>query len=235
MGSAGRPGDHRGGPPGEHTLTVHHGKGKSARLVPISDRALGWIERYQHVRPTPADPEEAGVLFLSSKHQTFGLVCLSRKITAYLRAAGTTTAAVAAPPGSGTSCSTPHRTAPASREPARCWRRRAPWRTPSSSAPSGMKPGHGGGSSSTARIRRCFRRGPRGCKAPGGSPRSSCAWPGSSRTRGVAGRAGTGAAVFRGPARRPGRTSAAAATWRCSTTEAISCTSPCARPVSARQ
>ncbi len=64
----------------------------------------------------------------------------------------------------------------------RCSRRRAPWQTPSPSAPSATKPGHDGASWSTARTHRCFRPVPRGCKAPRESPPSSSAWPGSSRT-----------------------------------------------------
>ena len=69
--------------------------------------------------------------------------------SACARVSGITTAAAAAPPGSGTSCSTRRRTAPARRLTAPCCRGRAPWQTPSSSAPSATKPGHGGGSSST--------------------------------------------------------------------------------------
>ena len=42
-------------------------------------------------------------------------------------------------------------------------------------------PGPGGGSSSTARTRRCCHPVPRGCKAPPGSPPSCSAWPGSSQ------------------------------------------------------
>ena len=42
-------------------------------------------------------------------------------------------------------------------------------------------PGHGGGSSSTARTRRCSRPAPRGCRAPPGSRRTSCGSPAWSR------------------------------------------------------
>ncbi len=100
----------------------------------------------------------------------------------FARVSGTTTAAVAAPRGWETSCSTPRRTARTRRAPTRYCRRRAQWETPSSSAPSATGPAPGGGSWSIAGIRSCFHPVPHGCKAPRGSPPSSSAWPESSRT-----------------------------------------------------
>jgi hypothetical protein len=91
------------------------------------------------------------------------------------RGFGTTTAAAAAPRDWETSCSMPHKTAPARRQPVRCCRGHRPWQTPCSGAPSATRPEHGGGLWSIARTRHCSRRVPRGCKAPQESPPSSCA------------------------------------------------------------
>ena len=69
------------------TLAVQRGKGKRGRVVPISERALLWIDRYLAVRPAPASASEAGVLFLTSRGHMFGLIHLSRSIKGYIESA----------------------------------------------------------------------------------------------------------------------------------------------------
>jgi len=47
-------------------LTVRQGKGRKDRLVPIGERALAWMERYQvEVRPGLVVPPDPGVVFLT--------------------------------------------------------------------------------------------------------------------------------------------------------------------------
>jgi integrase/recombinase XerD len=69
------------------TLTVRRGKGKRGRMVPISERALGWIHRYLAVRPAPTG-EATRVLFLTMRGQMCGSVTLSRTVRGYVEAAG---------------------------------------------------------------------------------------------------------------------------------------------------
>ena len=71
------------------TLRIARGKGNHGRIVPISDRALSWIKRYLQIRPHAARPEDAYILFLTSRRgQMMGAVHLSRTIRAYVEAAG---------------------------------------------------------------------------------------------------------------------------------------------------
>ena len=54
------------------TLMVRQGKGKKDRMIPIGDRALAWIEKYQaDVRPTLASAPDDGVLFLTAQGEAF--------------------------------------------------------------------------------------------------------------------------------------------------------------------
>ena len=54
------------------TLMVRQGKGKKDRMIPIGDRALAWIEKYQaDVRPALASAPDDGVLFLTAQGEAF--------------------------------------------------------------------------------------------------------------------------------------------------------------------
>jgi integrase/recombinase XerD len=49
------------------TLMVREGKGRRDRMLPIGERALGWIGRYaRDVRPSLVMPPDCGVLFLTT-------------------------------------------------------------------------------------------------------------------------------------------------------------------------
>lgn len=70
-------------------LLIREGKGRRDRVVPIGNRALGWIGRYlEHVRPcwiTPADP---GSLFLTNRGNRIRENRLSELVRGYIQAAG---------------------------------------------------------------------------------------------------------------------------------------------------
>lgn len=72
------------------TLTVRQGKGRKDRVVPIGDRALGWIDRYLHqVRPSLLVGGGAGdKLFLTHLGLPFTLARLSELVRDYVAAAG---------------------------------------------------------------------------------------------------------------------------------------------------
>jgi integrase/recombinase XerD len=70
------------------TLLVRQGKGKKDRLVPIGERAVGWIERYlAEVRPLFAVEPDAGVLFLGAGGEDIGLHRLSELVREYVDSA----------------------------------------------------------------------------------------------------------------------------------------------------
>lgn len=71
-------------------LRVRRGKGGKGRVVPISDRALGWIRWYLRVRPVPLDAADADVLFLTKYREMLGATSLCRTVTQHVRAAGIT-------------------------------------------------------------------------------------------------------------------------------------------------
>jgi integrase/recombinase XerD len=70
-------------------LWVRQGKGRKDRVVPVGQRALGWIEKYiEDVRPLlAADPAELG-LFLTGYGQTFSEDVLGRRVHDYIVKAG---------------------------------------------------------------------------------------------------------------------------------------------------
>lgn len=50
------------------TIVVRQGKGKKDRMVPISNRAIGWIERYlEEVRPSLVLMPDDGTLFVTAQ------------------------------------------------------------------------------------------------------------------------------------------------------------------------
>ena len=76
--------DHRRG-----TLMIREGKGKKDRLIPIGERALAWIEKYQHEgRPVPVVGKDSGTLFLTDKGAAFRRGAVGGRIKRYIRQAG---------------------------------------------------------------------------------------------------------------------------------------------------
>jgi integrase/recombinase XerD len=71
-------------------LHVRYGKGRKQRVVPIGGRALVWLTKYlDEVRPRlMIRPEEQG-LFLTGYGEPFNADVLSRKISDYIKKAGT--------------------------------------------------------------------------------------------------------------------------------------------------
>ncbi len=71
-------------------LHIRHGKGNKPRVVPIGGRALAWLEKYLgEVRPRLLiKPAEQG-LFLTGYGEPFNADVLSRKVSDYIKKAGT--------------------------------------------------------------------------------------------------------------------------------------------------
>ncbi len=75
------------------TVMIRAGKGGVERVVPISDRALGWIDRYlTEARPTLAVPalDDRQVLFLTARGTNFSTKRLGNVVRPYVDAAGIT-------------------------------------------------------------------------------------------------------------------------------------------------
>ena len=73
------------------TLFVRQGKGGRDRHVPIGERALHWVRRYNdEVRPHLALSPDCGTLFLTSYGGAYAPDVLSRQITAYMKAGAPT-------------------------------------------------------------------------------------------------------------------------------------------------
>jgi integrase/recombinase XerD len=73
------------------TVMIREGKGKKDRVVPIGERALAWVLKYQHdVRPSfVVDPDPA-VLFLNELGEGLGPAWLSIMVRRYVKRAGIT-------------------------------------------------------------------------------------------------------------------------------------------------
>lgn len=76
--------------PRRRILFVRQGKGRRDRVVPLGDRALGWVVRYLgEVRPTMVVTPQEEALFLPAHGEgTISPAYLSRLVTGYLRRAG---------------------------------------------------------------------------------------------------------------------------------------------------
>jgi integrase/recombinase XerD len=69
-------------------LTVRQGKGKKDRMIPIGQRALGWIERYvDEVRPELVMEPDEGELFLTIHRTRFSPERMSLLVRQYVAAA----------------------------------------------------------------------------------------------------------------------------------------------------
>jgi integrase/recombinase XerD len=70
------------------TIMIRKGKGRKDRMVPLSERALAWIERYvAQVRPELVIDPDDGTLFLTSIGQGFGLTRITQLVRNYVAAA----------------------------------------------------------------------------------------------------------------------------------------------------
>jgi integrase/recombinase XerD len=70
------------------TIMIRRGKGRKDRMVPLSERALAWIEKYvAQVRPELVIDPDDGTLFLTSIGQGFGLTRITQLVRNYVAAA----------------------------------------------------------------------------------------------------------------------------------------------------
>ena len=71
-------------------LTVRQGKGKKDRVVPIGDRALGWLEKYRlDVRPTFCIDSNEAAVFLTRMGEPFSESAVSALVHDYIARAQT--------------------------------------------------------------------------------------------------------------------------------------------------
>ncbi|MGH3368931.1 MAG: site-specific tyrosine recombinase XerC [Nocardioidaceae bacterium] len=76
---------------GRGTVFIRAGKGARERVVPIADRALGWVDRYVlEARPQLVVPPDRHTLFLTTRGQTFTTKRLGNLVRPYVDAAGIT-------------------------------------------------------------------------------------------------------------------------------------------------
>jgi integrase/recombinase XerD len=70
------------------TIMIRLGKGRKDRMVPVSERALAWIEKYvAQVRPQLVIDPDDGTLFLTSLGEAFGLTRITQLVRNYVIAA----------------------------------------------------------------------------------------------------------------------------------------------------
>jgi integrase/recombinase XerD len=70
------------------TLMVREGKGRRDRMVPIGERALGWVTRYvRDVRPSLVVPPDPGMLFLTTLGEPLTPDWLTQQVRRYVQAA----------------------------------------------------------------------------------------------------------------------------------------------------
>jgi integrase/recombinase XerD len=70
------------------TVFIRHGKGNKARMVPIGERALAWIAKYQRDgRPQLLADRDDGTLFLLQRGQPLTPAAASRRTREYLQRA----------------------------------------------------------------------------------------------------------------------------------------------------
>lgn len=70
------------------TVMVRQGKGRKDRMIPIGERALKWIEKYQSdVRPELSTPNDDGILFLTHLSDAFTPNRLTQMVRDYIDAA----------------------------------------------------------------------------------------------------------------------------------------------------
>jgi integrase/recombinase XerD len=70
------------------TLMVREGKGRRDRMVPIGERALGWVTRYvRDVRPSLVVPPDPGMLFLTTLGEPLTPDWLTQQVRRYVQGA----------------------------------------------------------------------------------------------------------------------------------------------------
>lgn len=70
------------------TVFIFQGKGQKDRVVPIGDRALAWVKKYQeYVRPDLMIGEDDYTLFLNQYGEQMSMDALSRRVRVYMKAA----------------------------------------------------------------------------------------------------------------------------------------------------
>jgi integrase/recombinase XerD len=73
------------------TVMIRQGKGKKDRMIPIGERALGWIDRYQRVVSPELvvgrDPATRATLFLTHTGEAFTPNRLTQLVREYIQAA----------------------------------------------------------------------------------------------------------------------------------------------------
>jgi integrase/recombinase XerD len=70
------------------TIMIRRGKGRKDRMVPLSERALAWIEKYvAQVRPELVLDPDDGTLFLTADGLGFGLTRITQLVRNYVAAA----------------------------------------------------------------------------------------------------------------------------------------------------
>lgn len=70
------------------TVMVRLGKGRKDRMIPIGERALGWIEKYlADVRPSLVVEPDDGTLFLTFRGEPFSGMGMSSLVREYVEAA----------------------------------------------------------------------------------------------------------------------------------------------------
>jgi len=70
------------------TVFIYQGKGKKDRVVPIGERALLWVKKYQNeVRPELMIGEDDHTLFLNQYGEKMSMDALSRRVRVYMKAA----------------------------------------------------------------------------------------------------------------------------------------------------
>jgi integrase/recombinase XerD len=72
------------------TVMIRQGKGKKDRMIPIGERAIGWIDRYQtQVRPELVVERGNATLFLTQTGEAFTPDRLTQLVRGYVNAANT--------------------------------------------------------------------------------------------------------------------------------------------------
>ncbi len=75
--------------PRRGTLMIREGKGRKDRLIPIGERALAWVGKYQsESRPALLTGKDSGTLFLTDKGIAFRRGAVGARIKRYIRQAG---------------------------------------------------------------------------------------------------------------------------------------------------
>jgi len=70
-------------------VLIREGKGRKDRMVPIGERALGWVEKYKRdLRPVLVVREDEETLFLSFRGRPLAPANLNKVVSDYVKAAG---------------------------------------------------------------------------------------------------------------------------------------------------